>query len=127
MLLDKANRMFPEGNGKPKAVAKVGALLACIAPRPVYVHSGADDTWADALGEYLGAHHASPVYELLGERVAEGVRAGVPPPLGEPVMDGAIGYHCREGGHSTEDYDWQCFLDFADAHLKRGYGKEKGE
>ena len=80
------------------------ALLACIAPRPVYIHSGADDTWADPLGEYLGAHEACPAYNLLGKSTALG--SATPPPLGEPVLDGHVGYHCRPGGHSMEDYDW---------------------
>ena len=70
----------------------------------MYIHSGADDTWADPLGEYLGAHEACPAYNLLGKSTALG--SATPPPLGEPVLDGSVGYHCRPGGHSVEDYDW---------------------
>ena len=70
----------------------------------VYIHSGADDTWADPLGEYLGAHEACPAYNLLGKSTALG--SATPPPLGVPVLEGSVGYHCRPGGHSVEDYDW---------------------
>ena len=90
-------------------------LLACIAPRPVYVHSGVEDTWADGRGEYLSAYHASPVYELLGKK---GVSSEESPAVGKPVMDGHVGYHIREGGHSIEPFDWTTFIDFADRHLK---------
>ena len=89
-------------------------LLACIAPRPVYVHSSVDDTWADPRGEYLSAYHASEVYRLLGER---GLDSEDSPPVGRPVLDRAVGYHIREGGHSIEDYDWEQFLLFAERHL----------
>ena len=71
----------------------------------MYIHSGADDTWADPLGEYLGAHEACPAYNLLGKSTALG--SATPPPLGgEAVLEGSVGYHCRPGGHSVEDYDW---------------------
>ena len=91
-------------------------LLALIAPRPVYVHSAIDDTWADPRGEYLSAYHASEVYRLLGKK---GLENEASPGLGEPIVESDVGYHIREGGHSIERYDWDRFLDFADYHFKR--------
>ncbi len=90
-------------------------LLACIAPRPVYVHSGVEDTWADPRGEYLSAYHASEVYRLLGKK---GLTSESSPPVGQAIIESDVGYHIREGGHSIQLYDWQRFLDFADYHLK---------
>ena len=89
-------------------------LIACIAPRPVYIHSGVEDTWADGRGEYLSAYHASEVYRLLGKT---GLDSEASPPVGEAILDRSVGYHIREGGHSIEPYDWDRFLDFADFHL----------
>ena len=90
-------------------------LLACIAPRPVYVHSGVDDTWADARGEYLSAYHASEVYRLLGRK---GLTSEESPVVGEAIVKSDVGYHNRPGGHSIEPFDWQKFLEFAEYHLK---------
>lgn len=90
-------------------------LLACIAPRPVYVHSGVEDTWADGRGEYLSAYHASEVYRLLGKK---GLTSEASPPVGEAIIESQVGYHIREGGHSIQMYDWEKFLDFADYHFK---------
>ena len=91
-------------------------LLACIAPRPVYVHSGVEDTWADGRGEYLSAYHASEVYRLLGKK---GLTSEASPPVGEAIIESDVGYHIRPGGHSITMYDWDRFLDFADYHLKK--------
>ena len=91
-------------------------LLALLAPRPVYIASGIQDTWADPRGEYASAYHASPVYRLLGKK---GLASEKLPPLGKPILDRDIGYHVREGGHSVELYDWRRFMDFADRHLKK--------
>lgn len=90
-------------------------LLALIAPRPVYVASGVEDTWADGRGEYLSAFHASEVYRLLDK---QGLTSESSPPVNEPILESDVGYHIRDGGHSVERYDWQRFLDFADYHFK---------
>ena len=90
-------------------------LLACIAPRPVYVHSSTDDTWADSRGEYLSAYHASEVYQLLGKKALETAKL---PEVGKPIIKSHVGYHIREGGHSIEMYDWKRFMDFADYHFQ---------
>ncbi len=91
-------------------------LLACIAPRPVYVHSGVKDTWADGRGEYLSAFHASEVYKLYGKKALDSEES---PPVGKAIIESHVGYHIREGGHSIQSFDWKRFLDFADYHLKK--------
>ncbi len=90
-------------------------LLACIAPRPVYVHSGVQDTWADPRGEYLSAYHASEVYRLLGKK---GLDSEASPPVGKAIIKSDVGYHNRKGGHSIDPFDWAKFLEFAEYHLK---------
>ncbi|MCP4190117.1 MAG: acetylxylan esterase [Planctomycetaceae bacterium] len=90
-------------------------MIALMAPRPVYVASGIEDTWADPRGEYASAFHGSKVYELFGKK---GLKSEKLPPLGEPILQSNVGYHVREGGHSVELYDWRRFMDFADIHLK---------
>ena len=91
-------------------------LLALIAPRPVYVASGVEDTWADPRGEYLSAYHASEVYRLLGKT---GLNSEKMPEVNKSIIESDVGYHIRPGGHSLELYDWQQFLEFADYHFKR--------
>lgn len=91
-------------------------LIACVAPRPVYVASGSEDLWADPRGEYLSAYHASPVYRLLGRK---GLDSETSPSVDQVVGDDYVRYHNRSGGHSVEMFDWLRFLEFAGKHLQR--------
>lgn len=89
-------------------------LLACIAPRPLYVVSGINDLWADNQGEYLSAHHATPVYELFG---LNGQSTRERPKINEPAADRALGYHIRSGAHGYQQFDWDQYIKFMDFHF----------
>jgi hypothetical protein len=91
-------------------------LVALMAPRLVYVASAQEDAWADPEGEFLSCVHASPVYRLFGRK---GVSSSTFPPADQPLHDGHIGYHLRSGKHDLTEYDWRCYLDFADLQWDR--------
>ena len=91
-------------------------LAALIAPRLLYIASASADLWADPEGEFLCGVAASPVYRLFG---LEGLKADRQPLPQSPLQTGAIGYHLRTGPHGLTEYDWKCYLDFADRHLRR--------
>ena len=89
-------------------------LVACIAPRPVYIASATEDLWADPKGEYLSGWYATPVYQLLG---FQGLSSETPPAADASVGD-RIGYHNRTGPHDILSYDWQQYMNFADRHWR---------
>lgn len=90
-------------------------LIACIAPRPVYVASAQEDAWSDPRGEFLAASAAESVYNLYG---LQGLGTDQMPGVHEPIMH-HVGYHIRAGAHDVMDYDWERYMDFCDLHFGR--------
>lgn len=90
-------------------------LLACCAPRPVYVNGGLTDQWSDPKGEFLALVAAGPVYRLLG---AKDLGVTELPALDKPVTTGGLAFHYHGGGHAAVPADWKNFLDFAERHYK---------
>jgi hypothetical protein len=103
-----------EGNIKSLPVDQ-HMLLACIAPRPLYVATAQYDLWADPQGQWLGAFHAAPVYRLYGKEVAFQSRHR--PSINEPVVKSSIGFHVRSGFHGLSLYDWERFMEFIEYHF----------
>ena len=88
-------------------------VIALLAPRLIYIATAEGQKKPQNQGMYLALKHAEPVYKLLG---AEGFGADEMPAIEEPVMTN-MGFHIRKGKHGIEEYDWKCFLDFADRYL----------
>jgi len=88
-------------------------LAALVAPRLLYVASASEDLGAGPWGEFLTARHASPAWRLYG---CEGLVEDVPYRIGATFAGGRVGYHLRKGPHDLTKYDWNLFMDFADAH-----------
>jgi hypothetical protein len=87
-------------------------LIACAAPRAVYIASAEDDVWADPLGSYKALQTAS---EAWGERPSDWRSPDSVWSRDRAFMSGSIGHHIRPGGHDLLPYDWRRFLDFLDA------------
>jgi pimeloyl-ACP methyl ester carboxylesterase len=90
-------------------------LLGLIAPRLVYTSAKTFDKWADPQGQFESCIEASPVYELFG---VKGIGQEKQPLPENPLLEGRIGHHFKTGNHDMDEYDWNCYMDFADRHMK---------
>ena len=75
-------------------------LLRLIAPCCLYVASGSEDAWAGPAAEKAAWDAAHDAWREFG-------------------LEANMGYHCHEGPHKLTPYDWEKFLDFADARMKK--------
>jgi hypothetical protein len=81
-------------------------LLACLAPRQLYLASGSDDLWADPRGEFLGLSAALPAWRITDPSLAlVGADAALTP--GTALRSGPLGWHLRPGGHALTPWDWR--------------------
>lgn len=87
-------------------------LLACVAPRRLYVASASEDLWADPRGEYLALRAATPFWRIGNPATApEWPDAGEALRPGHVLRAGPVGWHLRPGPHDLTPWDWQRFLD----------------
>lgn len=93
------------------------SLLACMAPRPLYVATAQHDLWADQLGQWIGTYNALPAYQLYGEDVA--FTSPEQPTINQPIIKSTIGFHVRSGVHGLELYDWEQYMKFIEYHFMK--------
>jgi hypothetical protein len=86
------------------------SLLSLCAPRPVFINSGNQSTWADPYGMYLTTVATTPVYELLGKQGI--IMNDTRPQLDVGYISGDLAYRYHIGGH-TDAPDWPSFWQFA--------------
>ena len=92
-------------------------LLACIAPRMLFVNSATDDQWADPAAEFRACQFASAIWEIQGRRGLAGGNLATLPAPDTGLLDGNLGYHLRTGEHNLGVEDWKPFLAFLNARI----------
>lgn len=88
------------------------ALIALIAPRPIFLGNARRDVWSDPNGAFRAVQGASPVYKLYNK---QGLNKDKLKPFNP---DSDISFYIRPGTHGVVKEDWPAFLDFLDAHEK---------
>jgi hypothetical protein len=69
----------------------------------------------DPEGDFLSGIEATHIYQLFGKK---GLKTQRWPQSDSPQQDGSIGYHLLTGKHGPTEYDWKCYLNFANPRLK---------
>ena len=88
------------------------ALLALIAPRPLFLGNARRDVWSDPNGAFRAAQAANPAYKLYDK---QGL---IQRKLSEFTPGADIAFWIRPGTHGVVKEDWPAFLEFMDAHYK---------
>ena len=86
---------------------------ALMAPRLLAIASASEDDWAGQEGEFQTARLASPAWAFYGKK---GLVGETFPGSEHPLQKGYVSYHMRTGEHNLTPYDWDRYMDFADAH-----------
>lgn len=89
-------------------------LMACIAPRKLYVASADQDIWADPVGTYIALTHAATLW-------LEPMAWPTPREMWHciaPIHHLSIGHHLREGAHEWLVEDWRQFFSFLNGSAK---------
>lgn len=95
--------------GKPALPVEQYALIACIAPRALYLSTADGDLTAPPYIHFGAVKGVEPVYKLFGAK-------DFPPMSMESsptAYFGDIAYHCKKGVHSITKEDWKNFMDYA--------------
>lgn len=96
-------------SGNPKSLpTDAHALLAFIAPKPIFLGNARRDVWSDPEGAFQAAKWASQ----NTTQVFSAVR------LDDFKPEDDIAIWTRPGTHGVVKEDWPAFLDFMDAHFK---------
>ncbi len=90
-------------------------LLACVAPRKLYVACAEGDLWADPQGAWNSLMHATNAFELHGLDVLP--YSENQPSVDHSVWTSAMGYHVRSGWHNINATDWAYYLDYMDTYF----------
>ena len=95
--------------GKPPLPVEQYSLIACIAPRALYLSTANGDLTAPPYIHFATVKGIKPVYKLFGAK-------DFPPDKMEESAKpyfGNIAYHCKVGKHSITREDWKNFMDYA--------------
>lgn len=93
-------------------------LLACIAPRKVYLSSAEVDNSDDAQGGWNALMLARDAFRVHGLEVIEDGDVNMPlPSIGTRVFTDSMAYHQRTGNHGITPEDWGNYLDYLDEYL----------
>ena len=88
------------------------ALLALIAPRPLFLGNARRDVWSDPNGAFRAAQAANSAYNIYDKQGLTQAK------LSEYTPDADIAFWIRSGTHGVVKEDWPAFLEFMDAHYK---------